>query len=189
MASTLPHKTRKITKAALVTGFTLVLLLLFLSPFAFMVFTSLKTPEQISVVGAPIWPAAVATYEVQRQASRHVHGAHEYLHRQRERHRYQRSRPRQEGHQAEHLCGPEEPGARRVRVQGLLARAGSPVEVLADLQQLQGSVEHRSTSRGCWGTPFSIAIMSTIGVLISCTLVAYGFSRFDFPGRDFLFIV
>ena len=26
-----------------------------------------------------------------------------------------------------------------------------------------------------------------IGVLISCTLVAFGFSRFRFPGRDFLF--
>lgn len=33
------------------------------------------------------------------------------------------------------------------------------------------------------------AVATTVGVLISCTLVAYGFSRFDFPGRDFLFVV
>jgi len=28
-----------------------------------------------------------------------------------------------------------------------------------------------------------------IGVLLSCTIVSYGFARFRFPGRDFLFIV
>ncbi len=37
-----------------------------------------------------------------------------------------------------------------------------------------------------WNTSY-YAIMTEIGVLISCTLVAFGFSRFRFPGRDFLF--
>jgi multiple sugar transport system permease protein len=32
-----------------------------------------------------------------------------------------------------------------------------------------------------------IAVLSTIGVLVSCTLVAYGFARFRFPGRNLLF--
>ena len=32
-----------------------------------------------------------------------------------------------------------------------------------------------------------IAVISTIGTLLSCTLVAYGFARFRFPGRNFLF--
>jgi multiple sugar transport system permease protein len=32
-----------------------------------------------------------------------------------------------------------------------------------------------------------IAIIGTIGTLISCTLVAYGFARFQFPGRNVLF--
>jgi len=32
-----------------------------------------------------------------------------------------------------------------------------------------------------------IAIISTIGTLLSCTLVAYGFARFKFPGRNLLF--
>ena len=32
-----------------------------------------------------------------------------------------------------------------------------------------------------------IAVVSTIGTLISCTLVAYGFARFRFPGRSLLF--
>ncbi len=33
----------------------------------------------------------------------------------------------------------------------------------------------------------AIAVISTIGTLLSCTLVAYGFARFKFPGRNFLF--
>jgi multiple sugar transport system permease protein len=33
----------------------------------------------------------------------------------------------------------------------------------------------------------AIAVISTIGTLISCTLVAYGFARFRFPGRGLLF--
>jgi multiple sugar transport system permease protein len=39
-----------------------------------------------------------------------------------------------------------------------------------------------------WNTTF-YAVTTWIGTLISCTLVAYGFARFRFPGRDFLFIV
>jgi multiple sugar transport system permease protein len=42
--------------------------------------------------------------------------------------------------------------------------------------------------RVLWNT-FFFAISTTIGVLLSCTLVAFGFSRFRFPGRDFWFVV
>ena len=46
-----------------ITVFTLAILGIFLSPFLFMVFTSLKTQEQISIVGAPIYPAAPPFFE------------------------------------------------------------------------------------------------------------------------------
>ena len=39
-----------------------------------------------------------------------------------------------------------------------------------------------------WNT-FFYAFSTTIGVLISCTLVAFGFSRFRFPGRDLMFVI
>ncbi|MEA2535819.1 MAG: multiple sugar transport system permease protein [Chloroflexota bacterium] len=35
----------------------------------------------------------------------------------------------------------------------------------------------------------AIALIGMIGTLVSCTLVAYGFARFRFPGRDLLFIL
>jgi multiple sugar transport system permease protein len=34
-----------------------------------------------------------------------------------------------------------------------------------------------------------IAVFSTIGAVLSCVLVAYGFARFRFPGRDVLFLI
>ena len=34
-----------------------------------------------------------------------------------------------------------------------------------------------------------IAVVGMVGVLISCTLVAYGFARFRFPGRNLLFLL
>ena len=187
MASTLPCKTRKITKAALVTGFTLVLLLLFLSPFGFMVFTSLKTPEQISIVGTPIWPAAVAKYAYN-------------------------------GKQVDMYTVPMNTctgSENDTGTKGLaLVKKGTRQSTFVDPKNLERGefvckVSWRALDRPWKFSPtFSnfkemgvdqlpapagehpfYAIMSTIGVLISCTLVAYGFSRFDFPARDFLFIV
>jgi multiple sugar transport system permease protein len=35
----------------------------------------------------------------------------------------------------------------------------------------------------------ALAAISGIGTIISCTLVAYGFARFRFPGRSFLFLL
>src|SRR4030067_2401779 len=46
-----------------VTLLVAALLTIFLAPFAFMIFTSLKTQDQISIVGAPIWPAQPGSFE------------------------------------------------------------------------------------------------------------------------------
>ncbi|MFN2303752.1 MAG: carbohydrate ABC transporter permease, partial [Anaerolineales bacterium] len=46
-----------------ITLLAAVLLVIFLSPFVYMVFTSLKTGEQISVLGSPLWPAAPGSFE------------------------------------------------------------------------------------------------------------------------------
>jgi multiple sugar transport system permease protein len=35
----------------------------------------------------------------------------------------------------------------------------------------------------------AIAVIGTIGTILSCTLVAYGFARFRFPGRNLLFVI
>src|SRR5262245_47512912 len=55
-------KIRNGLNTTFITLIVLSLLVIFLSSFAFMMVTSLKTREQISVVGAPIWPAAQPKY-------------------------------------------------------------------------------------------------------------------------------
>src|SRR5918994_1554038 len=59
----LTPKLRKGINIAFVTALTIALLAIFLAPFLFMVFTSLKTQGQISQLGAPIWPAKPTTVE------------------------------------------------------------------------------------------------------------------------------
>ena len=39
-----------------------------------------------------------------------------------------------------------------------------------------------------WNT-FYVTILSIIGAVISCSLVAYGFARFKWPGRDIVFLI
>jgi multiple sugar transport system permease protein len=182
------HQMKNHIKALVITVFTLAILFIYLSPFAFMVFTSLKTQEQISIVGAPIWPAQQPVVE---------YG----------------------GRQVEVFTVPintcegfeDEHGEENLAI----VRKGTRESVFTNLDEPERgefacAVSWRSLSRPwifsptyanyteVWNTiafprlmfnTTFYAITTLIGTLISCVLVAFGFSRFRFPGRDFLFIV
>ena len=62
MAFTKKTKTRNGLNSTFITIFTAALLALFLLPFLYMMLTSLKTKAQITVLGSPIYPAAVPLY-------------------------------------------------------------------------------------------------------------------------------
>jgi hypothetical protein len=62
------HNVRKGLNVTFVTALTIAILVIFLAPFLFMIFTSLKTQGQISQIGAPIWPAKPPTYEYNGKA-------------------------------------------------------------------------------------------------------------------------
>lgn len=179
---------KKHVKALVVTLFTLAILFIFLSPFAFMVFTSLKTQAQISIVGAPIWPAQ--------------HPVAEY-----------------QGEEVEVFTVPVEACEGFENEQGTrylaIVRKGTRQSTFTDLNEPERgeftcAVSWRSLDRPwVWSPTYAnyievwntisfprlmfnttfYAITTLIGTLISCTLVAFGFARFRFPGRDFLFIV
>src|SRR5215210_2376079 len=57
------HRLRTGLNVAFVTTLAIALLVIFLAPFLFMIFTSLKTQGQISQLGAPIWPAKPTSFE------------------------------------------------------------------------------------------------------------------------------
>lgn len=192
MNKSLWRNVRRTTKSLTITIFTLAILFLFLSPFAFMVFTSLKTQDQISIIGAPIWPAQPAVYENEETEQ-----------------------------QLEMFTVPmsecEGSDGERGNQNLAIVRKGLRESTFIDPDNLERgefvcAVSWRALNRPwqfsptwdnykrawesipgtfprvMWNTTF-YALSTLVGTLISCTLVAYGFSRFRFPGRDFLFVV
>jgi multiple sugar transport system permease protein len=179
---------QKNAKIAFVTLLAAALLFMFLSPFGFMIFTSLKTQEQITAIGSPIWPAKAATFEFEGQElDRFTVPLNTCL--------------GNESDDSERNLAIVQRGLR----ESVFIDPGN-----LDAGELTCAVSWRNLKRPWQLTPawsnytevwntiniprvmFNTAfyaLTSLIGTLISCTLVAYGFARFSFPGRDFLFIV
>jgi multiple sugar transport system permease protein len=174
-------KTRQFFNTFLITFVTLIVLAIFLSPFLYMVFTSLKTQAQISIIGAPIWPAAPAFYEYEGEELEVFvvpmpDGTTENL---------AMLRP---GRQESVFIDPSNPQGGEIVWQGSWRALDRPWQfspAVGNYIEVWNSIDYPLL---LYNTTF-YAIMTTVGVLISCTLVAYGFSRFTYPGRDFLFII
>jgi multiple sugar transport system permease protein len=164
-------------------------LFLFLSPFAFMAFTSLKTREQISIIGAPVWPAASAIYDYDGRNLEifSVPAAN---------------------------CEGGDPNDTSVRNLAIVTR-GTRESIYIDPDNVEGGEIACTGSWRAFDRPWQFsptwsnytevwntiniprvmgntafyAFSTMIGALASGILVAYGFSRFRFPGRDFLFVI
>jgi multiple sugar transport system permease protein len=187
----------KITSAQLRTGLnstfvtllTVAILVIFLAPFAFMIFTSLKTQDQISIIGAPIWPAKPSTFEYNgKQVEIFTVPLGQCA-------GFDPSDPStrnlaivKKGRQESTFVDPGNSGLGEFTCQVSWRALDRPWQFAPTWQNYVEVWETIDYPRLMWNTTF-YAIMTEIGVLISCTLVAFGFSRFRFPGRDFLFIV
>ncbi|MEN8243001.1 MAG: carbohydrate ABC transporter permease [Chloroflexota bacterium] len=171
----------KVLKPFLTTSFALALLALFLAPFLFMVFQSLKSREQTSIIGAPIWPAAPALYEFEGEELEIFtvplpDGTERDL------------AMVKQGRQESIFIDPSDPEAGEITWQGSWRALDRPWQWSPAWSNYTFVWETLNYPRLLWNTVM-YAVLSNLGVLISCTLVAFGFSRFNFPGRDFLFIV
>ena len=183
------YNVRKGLNITFVTALTISILVIFLAPFLFMIFTSLKTQGQISQIGAPIWPARPPTFEYNGKAVEMFNVPMA-------------------------KCAGADPNDTAVKNLAIVKK-GRQASTFVDPNNLAGGefscqVSWRALKRPwvfsptwenytevwdtidyprlMWNTTF-YAIMTEIGVLISCTLVAFGFSRFRFPGRDLMFII
>jgi multiple sugar transport system permease protein len=183
------HQLRRILSIIFTTSFTIFLLALFLSPFAFMVSTSLKTQAQRTILGGPIWPAVPVTIQYD-------------------------GKPADMYKVPVKTCDGYNPNDESIQALALVKK-GLKVSVFVDPKDLQKGEFNCVLSwraipryfsfspawqnyltvwnginypRLLWNTTF-YAVSTWIGTLISCVLVAYGFARFRFPGRDFLFMV
>jgi multiple sugar transport system permease protein len=174
-------RTKNFLKALAVTGGSLILLAMFLSPFLFMVFTSMKSPEQMAALDAPIWPAKQATYSYNGE-DLEVFYVPQADGSTRELAMLKPSRSESI------FIDPANPDAGEITWQGSWRTLDRPWKWSPRWQNFADVWELIDFPR-LFGNTLFLAITTEIGVLISCTLVAYGFARFRFPGRNFLFTV
>ncbi len=163
-----------------ITFVAVLALAAFLSPMLRTFATALKSSEQLSQANSPIWPASPATFE---------YDGREYD-------VYQVPIDGElrdlalvdKGRQESQFVDPANPDAGLITWQGswraldqswqLAPKWGNFVEVWETIE----------FPRLLFNT-VAMAVIGTIGTLLSCVLVAYGFARFRFRGRGLLFLL
>jgi multiple sugar transport system permease protein len=171
------HRLRRSAKPILVTGFTLVVVLLFLSPFVRSAMIALSAREQLGQANAPIWPADPATFE--------WNGVE-----------YDVYRVPIDGELRDLAL------VTRGRAESTFVDPADPDTTIAwtgswrSLERSWSFAPHWENFGDVWRlieyprvlfNTIALATIGTIGTVLSCTLVAYGFARFRFPGRGLLF--
>lgn len=168
------------TQSALITLLGLVVMVLFLMPLGYMFATAFKPEDQFSAIGAPIWPGKPQTFAY-------------------------------EGKDLPLYNVPTEQGTKQwALVKGFREDAdfidpASPdkgvftwkgrYRTLTPVYQPTLAFEGYSKAWDQVDFPMlfrntlAMAIISTIGTLISCIMVAYGFARFQIPGKNILFLI
>ncbi len=203
------NRFKKIAWPASVTAFATVLLGLFLMPFLYMVFTSLKTQTQVATPGAPIWPAKYPTYvytgenkntytlQVNKSGFpvNQVINMSDYAGKPLELYRVPlpngttKKLALIQGYQKSSIfIDPAKPAGDPIVWTGYYESLPRPWVLAPQWSNYVEMWNDVNYPRVLWNT-FFYAFMTTIGVLVSCIPVAYGFSRFRFPGRDVLFVV
>ncbi|CAG0927170.1 Diacetylchitobiose uptake system permease protein NgcG [Thermoflexales bacterium] len=168
-------------KSTAVTFLAAAILIAFLLPFAYMLFSSLKTKEQMSELGTPLWPADASTFTY-KDAEYDVYRV-----------------PTEQGLRdlalfkkgltASTFIDPANPEAEPIRWTGSWrALPRSNWKLAPHWENFMTAWKQINFPR-MFGNTLFYAVMTLIGMLFSCTLVAYGFARFRIPGKDILFTI
>jgi multiple sugar transport system permease protein len=164
-----------------VTLFAASLAMIFLLPLGYMILTSIKDNSQITALNAPLWPASPRTYTA---ADGQVYQLYQV--------------PIADGSTADLAL--TKPGriistfvdpatGEEVKWQGNW-RGLSPV-----WSGIEPKLDNFTTVLNTLNFPLLlrntlvVAVIGTIGAVASAVVVAYGFARFRFPGRDGLFLL
>jgi multiple sugar transport system permease protein len=196
--------------SAFITVFTAALLALFLMPFLYMVLTSLKTKAQITVLGSPIYPALVPTitykgentntytFKVNKggvQADQ-VIDMTKYAGKVLEVYTVPLKDGTKKnlalivGYQKDAIfIDPQNPTTDPILWSDGYYKALTRPWTLAPTWSNYSDVWNLIQFPRLLGNTMFYAFTTLIGTVISSVIVAFGFSRFRFPGRDFLFIV
>ena len=179
--SPLRRQTRRFTAVAGVTLLAFTVVSAFLMPLVYMLATAFKDQSQLTAVGAPLYPASAQTfsYEGEEYPVYDVPAPDGTVH------AWALIEPHREDAV---FIDPANPEAGPIEWEGRWRT----------LQQHWGFDLRLDNFTAAWDTiefprlffnTFAIAAISTFGAVVSAICVAYGFSRFRFPGRNGLFIV
>jgi multiple sugar transport system permease protein len=163
-----------------VTFFAVVLLAAFLSPMLRTLTTALKSGEQISQANSPLWPASPGTFEFEgREYDVYqvpIDGAVRDL------------ALVVKGRQESQFVDPADADAGLITWEGSWRALDQSWELAPKWGNFVEVWDTIEFPRLLFNT-VALAVIGTAGTLLSCVLVAYGFSRFRFRGRSVLFLV
>ena len=172
---------RKFLGRSSILMFALIIISAYLLPLLYMVTTSLQQPGQSTTPGAPVWPAAAQTAEYQGKDFPVF------------------AVPRPDGttrqlilvepsRESSVFIDPQDPTQTRIEWQGrwrTLEQAWNFAPLIDNYTTAWNQLNFPRLLRNT----FLIALLSTVGAVASSILVAYGFARFRFRGKNALFVV
>ena len=168
----------ELTRTAVLTTLYAAILLVFLAPLAYAFVTSIKTEAQLSQANAPILPSDPRTFEWEGELYDvyYVPFAGET----------RELALVRKGRRDSDFIDPANTGAGLINWEGSWRTLAQPWQTAPHFENYAEVWSAIDFPRHL-GNTLILAIVSTIGTVLSCTLVAYGFARFRFPGRGALF--
>ena len=164
-----------------VTGLGLLMLGIFLLPLVYVISTAFKLDSQMTTIGAPPWPAEQSTYNFE--------GADYPLY----------NVPMEDGsirrlaivnpyRETSDVVDPDHPEQGVFNVKGRWRTWEAIYQFAPKMQNFTDAWDQVNFPR-LFRNSLLLSGISTIGTLIACILVAYGFTRFPLPGKNFLFVI
>jgi len=171
-------KPKDATRSFVFTFVVIAVLSVFLSPIIRSVLVSLRTPEQVGQLDSPQWPATYAEFAYQGKTydvyDVPINGTTEAL------------ALVKKGRDSSQFVDPANAAAGLITWQGSwrsLSRSWSLAPQWSNYLDVWNQINY---PRLLFNTA-AIALITMVGTIVSCTLVAYGFARFRFPGRSLMF--
>ena len=163
-----------------VTFIGVIVVAAFLSPLLRSTSIALKNSDQLTELNAPLWPATPTTYDYEgRTYDMYVvpiDGSNREL------------ALVKKGQKESDFIDPANVAAGLIHWVGSWRSLDHVWRLDPQWQNFGDVWELIDYPRLLFNT-IAIALIGTLGVLLSCTLVAYGFARFRFPGRSLLFTI
>jgi len=171
----------KFFSTSLFSLIALTVLLVFLSPFGYMLVTSLKSRDMIAQADGPVLPLAAVTYEYEGEE-------HPLLMVPTEDGKLHEWAIIKKGRQESTFIDPQNPEAGPIQWEG----SWRPLEPVREIAPQWDNFSYAWTTLKMpllLRNTLIIAVVGSIGTLVSCVAVAYGFSRFRIPGKGILFMI